>query len=184
MWWKGAGDNRLSFCLHSWRRHCLFQLWVSVFCSRGNITIQKKLFIIVWNIFVYVDVDVKSFESSHVALGLFLEGAALLYLRWGRPAVCLPEVVWKLTHVSQSSLQLLDRTDPHYSCQLLFLLSAPIVLTHRTAAAVALHWALSRQNKSISATTTVSIGATTTATAPGYSAITQGWKTYSSKNFY
>lgn len=47
----------------------------------------------------------------------------------------LPEEVWRLTHVSQSLLQLLETTESHYSCQLLFLLSAPIVLIHRTAAA-------------------------------------------------
>lgn len=99
----------------------------------------------VCNIFLYI--DVKSFESSPVALGLFLEGAVLLYLRRGWPAVCLSEVVWRRTHVSRSSLQLLEWTDSHYSCQLLFSLSAPIVRMHRTAAAAAvtLHWALRTQ---------------------------------------
>lgn len=57
-------------------------------------------------------------------------------------ALCLPEVVWRLTHVSLSSLQRLDGNDPHYNCQLLFLLSVPIVLIQKTCAAVTLQYAL------------------------------------------
>lgn len=103
-----------------------------------------------------IDFDIRSFEAP-VALGLFLEGAVLLYLRWGQPAVHLLEVVWRLTHVSPSLLQLPDETESHYSCQLLFLLSAPVVLIHRTVAAAAVV-ALRSQNKKITASTTAAVG--------------------------
>lgn len=102
----------------------------------------------------HIDLDVKSCESSPVALGLFLEGAVLLYLRRVQPGVRLPEAVWRLTRVSPSLLQLLDETESHYSCQRLFLLSAPVVLIHMTAAA------LRRQNKKINATTTATLSTT------------------------
>lgn len=98
-----------------------------------------------------------------VCLRLFLERAAVRHLRWGRPAVHLPEVVWRLTLVSQPSLQLLARTESHCGCQLLFLLSAPVVLIHRTAAAataVAPRRALMRQRKNITNTETAAVAAT------------------------
>lgn len=93
-----------------------------------------------------------SCESSDGAPGLFLEGAALPYLRRGQPGVRSPEVVWRLTHVSPSLLQLLDETESHYSCQLLFLLSAPVVLIRRAAA-------LRRQNKKLTAAAPASVSA-------------------------
>lgn len=105
--------------------------------------------------------DLLESSTFGVCLRLFLERAAVRHLRWGQPAAHLPEVVWRLTLVSQPSLQLLARTESHCGCQLLFLLSAPVVLIHRTAAAAAApRWALTKQRKNITDTKTAAVAAT------------------------